>query len=155
MKIRVARIQDAESIAIQNRVLAEESEQLTLEPETVRAGVQALLSDETKGFYLVAEENGKIIGQLMITREWSDWRNKPIWWVQSVYVKKEWRRKGVFTKLLIYVQHKADEQGVAFLRLYAHKSNQTALQVYEKIGWKQDPYVLYHLPGKNRVLKRL
>ena len=141
-------MKDAESIARQNIALAEESEQVVLEPRTVHTGVHALLSDEKKGFYIVAEENGTIIGQVMITYEWSDWRNKPIWWVQSVYVKKEWRKKGVFTELLTYVRQQAFEQGVAFLRLYAHQNNQTALQVYVKTGWKQDPYVIYHLPVK-------
>ncbi len=151
MNIRVATIEDAETITEQNIALAKESEKVILTPETVRLGVQALLSDEKKGFYLVAEENGRIIGQLMITREWSDWRNKQIWWVQSVYIKKDWRKKGVFTKLLTYVQQKSHEEGVAFLRLYAHKNNQSALQVYEKIGWKQDPYVIYHLSIKKET----
>jgi GNAT superfamily N-acetyltransferase len=146
MKIRIAKIRDAVSIAAQNIALAKESENIVLIPETALAGVKALLSDTRKGFYLVAEENDTIVGQLMITVEWSDWRNKPIWWVQSVYVQKAWRNKGVFTQLLDYVQQKARKQEVAFLRLYAHKNNRSALQVYEKIGWKQDPYVVYHLP---------
>ena len=145
MKIRTAKIGDAEAIAAQNISLAKESENIVLKPETVLEGVKALLSDKKKGFYLVAEENDTIVGQLMITVEWSDWRNKPIWWVQSVYVQKEWRKKGVFTQLLDYIRQKARKQGVAFLRLYAHKNNRPALQVYEKIGWKQEPYVVHHL----------
>lgn len=145
MKIRVAKIGDAETIARQNIFLAKESEHIRLNPKTVLSGVKALLSDKKKGFYLVAEENNSIIGQLMITFEWSDWRNKPIWWVQSVYVQKEWRKKGVFTKLLHYIQQKARRHGVMFLRLYMHKHNKSALKVYEKTGWKQDPYIVYHL----------
>jgi GNAT superfamily N-acetyltransferase len=146
MMIRTARLGDAEAITTQNISLAKESENIILNPETVLAGVKELLSDKIKGFYLVAEENDTIVGQLMITVEWSDWRNKPIWWVQSVYVEKQWRKKGVFTQLLDYVRQKARIKGVAFLRLYAHKNNRSALQVYEKIGWKQEPYVVYHLP---------
>jgi GNAT superfamily N-acetyltransferase len=145
MKIRDAKIGDAEVIATQNIFLAKESEHIRLNPKTVLSGVNALLSDKKKGFYLVAEENDSIIGQLMITFEWSDWRNKPIWWVQSVYVQKEWRKKGVFTQLLDYIQQKARRHGVMFLRLYMHKQNKSALKVYEKTGWKQDPYIVYHL----------
>ena len=145
MKIRAAKIGDAEAIATQNIFLAKESEHILLNPKTVLTGVTALLSDKKKGFYLVAENNDLIIGQLMITFEWSDWRNKPIWWVQSVYVQKEWRKKGIFTKLLDYVRLKARKQGVAFLRLYAHKNNRSALLVYEKVGWRREPYVFHHL----------
>jgi len=146
MKIRTAKIGDAEAITTQNISLAKESENIPLNPDMVFVGVKALLSDKNKGFYLVAEENDTIIGQLMITYEWSDWRNKSIWWVQSVYVQKEWRKKGVFTKLLDYIQQKARRQGVAFLRLYMHKQNRSAQKVYEKIGWKQEPYAVYRLP---------
>jgi GNAT superfamily N-acetyltransferase len=135
---------DAEVIAAQNRALAKETENVILKPETIRAGVNALLSDKSKGFYLVAEENGSIVGQLMITVEWSDWRNKPVWWVQSVYVQKEWRKKSVFTKLLNHASLLAHKQDVAFLRLYAHKTNRSAHQVYEKTGWEEEPYLLYH-----------
>jgi GNAT superfamily N-acetyltransferase len=138
---------DAQAIAAQNILLAKESEQLTLTPETILAGVKAVLSNDTKGFYVVAEQNSNIVGQVMITFEWSDWRNTSIWWVQSVYVQKEWRKKGVFTKLLLYVQKKAAQEHVAFLRLYAHKNNISALRTYEKTGWKPEPYVLYHLPA--------
>jgi len=145
MKIRTAKIEDAEAITAQNISLAKESENIILKPETALAGVKALLSDKKKGFYLVAEENDTIVGQLMITVEWSDWRNKPIWWVQSVYVQKEWRKKGVFTQLLDYIRQKARKQGVAFLRLYAHKNNRSALLVYEKVGWRREPYVFHHL----------
>lgn len=132
MKIQLARKRDAEAITAQNITLAKESENILLNHETTLAGVKALLSDKKKGFYLVAEENKTIIGQVMITVEWSDWRNRPIWWVQSVYVQKEWRNKGVFTKLLDHVRQIAHQQGIAFLRLYVHQNNKSALQVYKK-----------------------
>jgi GNAT superfamily N-acetyltransferase len=146
MKIRIAQKRDAEAITAQNIALAEESENIPLKQDTALAGVKALLSDEKKGFYLVAEEHKTIVGQLMITVEWSDWRNKPIWWVQSVFVQKPWRKKGVFTKLLDEVKEMARQQGVAFLRLYAHQHNTSAREVYEITGWHQDPYVVYHFP---------
>jgi GNAT superfamily N-acetyltransferase len=144
MKIRIATKKDAEMITTLNIALANESENIILNPETVLGGVKALLSDKNKGFYLVAEENNTIVGQVMITVEWSDWRNKPIWWVQSVYVQKESRKKKVFTELLDYVRQKARKKGVAFLRLYVHKDNRSALDVYKKIGWRQEPYIVYH-----------
>lgn len=146
MKIRTARKRDAEAITAQNVTLAMESEHISLTHATVLAGVNALLSDKKKGFYLIAEENKTIVGQLMITVEWSDWRNKPIWWVQSVFVQKPWRKQGVFTTLLEEVKEMARQQGVAFLRLYAHQNNTSARDVYEIIGWHQDPYVVYHFP---------
>jgi GNAT superfamily N-acetyltransferase len=145
MQIRTAKIRDAEAISEQNILLAKESENILLNPKIVLAGVKALLSDKNKGVYLVAEENDTIIGQLMITFEWSDWRNKQIWWVQSVYVQKEWRKKGVFNLLLDYAHQKARRQQVAFLRLYMHKQNSSALKVYEKTGWKQEPYTVFRL----------
>ena len=145
MLIRIAKISDAEAITAQNISLAKESENLLLNPKIVLQGVKVLLSDKNKGFYIVAEENDTIVGQLMITYEWSDWRNKLIWWVQSVYVQKDWRKKGVFTQLLNYIQQKADRQKVVFLRLYMHKQNRSALKVYEKMGWKQEPYMVYRL----------
>lgn len=145
MKIRIAKIADAEVIMAQNISLAKESENIVLKPEVVLSGVKALISDKKKGFYLVAEEDESIVGQVMITIEWSDWRNKPIWWVQSVYVRKDWRKKDVFTYMLNYIRQKASKQGVAFLRLYVHKNNRPALSVYEKTGWEQEPYLFYHI----------
>ena len=144
MRIRTAKIKDAKAIAQQNILLAKESENILLNPKIVLAGVKALLSDKKKGVYLVAEEKDTIIGQLMITCEWSDWRNKQIWWVQSVYVQKEWRKKGIFTQLLDYAQEQACKKHVAFLRLYMHNQNSSALKVYEKTGWKQEPYIVFH-----------
>jgi len=144
MKIRRAQKGDAKIISELNIALAKESEGILLDQETIFKGVSALLSDEKKGIYFLAEENKMIIGQLMITVEWSDWRNKPIWWVQSVYVQKTWRRKGVFTRLLDEVIKMARQERVALLRLYAHQNNTSALQVYEKSGWHLDHYVIYH-----------
>lgn len=146
IKIRTATQKDAAVIVSQNLSLAQESENKILDKELVCNGVLAVLKDENKGFYIVAEENNQIIGQLMITVEWSDWRNKPIWWVQSVYVQKQWRNKTVFTQLLAFVRTQALEQNVAFLRLYVHHDNQTALQVYEKTGWNKEPFLFYQSP---------
>ena len=146
MNIRIANIHDAKVITNQNIALAKESENIILKPEIVLAGVKSLLSDTNKGLYLVAEKENTIIGQLMIMVEWSDWRNKPIWWIQSVYVQKKWRKKGVFTQLLTCVQQLAREQKVAFLRLYVHQNNKSALQVYKRTRWYKETYAVYHYP---------
>jgi GNAT superfamily N-acetyltransferase len=146
MIIRLAQREDAAAITAQNIALAKESENILLSREVTLAGVNAVLSDTTKGFYLVAEEYNSIVGQLMVTVEWSDWRNKPLWWVQSVFVQEEWRDKHVFRSLLDEVRLRAQQQGVAFLRLYVHQDNESARQVYKKTGWQQDPYMMYRLP---------
>ena len=123
MKIRYANCNDAEKITSNNVFLARESEKLTIEYKTVFAGVKALLSDQTKGFYLVAEEDNNIIGQMMITFEWSDWYNKNVWWLQSVYVDESWRRKGVFRQLFEAIKKTARKNNVDVLRLYVYNSN--------------------------------
>jgi hypothetical protein len=93
MIIRKANINDAENIANHNIKLAKESEGLDISKEEALNGVKGILNDSKKGFYLVAEHDDKIVGELMITYEWSDWRGKNIWWIQSAYVKKPWRKK--------------------------------------------------------------
>jgi len=146
MKIRNARIQDVDIITSQNIALAKESENVSLCPEIVSAGVTAIIADQTKGFYLLAEEQGDVIGQLLVTYEWSDWRNIPIWWVQSIYVQKAWRGKKVLTRLLESLSKQAHHHGVQNLRLYVHQNNTSAALAYEKLGWKPASYNLYHLP---------
>jgi GNAT superfamily N-acetyltransferase len=145
MNIRLAKLDDAETIAQQNILLAKESEHTILDPKLALVGVKNLLLDKNKGFYLVAEQDGKIIGQIMITFEWSDWKNTMMWWIQSVYVQKNWRKKGVFSKLLKYIENMAREQKIIILRLYVHAKNTKAMQVYEKIGMKKQPYSIYQL----------
>jgi len=95
MQIRKASLDDAEKIAKNNVMLALESENMEIEYETTLEGIKTLIKNDEKGFYIVAEDGGSIIGQLMVTYEWSDWRGEDIWWLQSIYVNKEWRRKGV------------------------------------------------------------
>ena len=107
IKIRQAAFSDAPVIADFNLRLAEESEGLRLDEATVQAGVAALLKDPTKGIYHVAEMEGAVVGQVMITYEWSDWRNGNIWWIQSVYVKPDFRRAGVFRALFNHLRNLA------------------------------------------------
>jgi GNAT superfamily N-acetyltransferase len=146
ISIRRAMIPDAEILAQNNLCLAQESEHITLDYETTLAGIRTLIQDKTKGFFLVAEKQGIIIGQMMITSEWSDWRNTSIWWLQSVYVHPEWRKQGVFTLMLKHVTQEARAHDVDVLRLYTHTDNDTAQQVYRQSGMKQQPYTIYEIP---------
>ncbi|MBN1280475.1 MAG: GNAT family N-acetyltransferase [Candidatus Thermoplasmatota archaeon] len=143
MIIRRAHHHDVKAIQTHNILLAEETEGVILHPDVTLRGVQAVLADETKGFYLIAEDNKTIVGQMLVTREWSDWRNTWIWWIGSIYVQKPWRNRGVFSRLVQSAEQEAKRQNVAFLRLYAHEQNRPALQVYTKQGWVQEPYVMY------------
>jgi ribosomal protein S18 acetylase RimI-like enzyme len=145
MLIRRAIIKDAEKIARNNVLLAKESENTKIDYEKTLEGVKSLIDDETKGFYLVAEENGEIIGQVMITYEWSDWRARQIWWLQSIYVGKNWRRKGIMKAMINEIHQMAANKGVVVLRLYVHEKNVAAIKAYENIGMKKAPYVIYEM----------
>ena len=121
--------------------LAEESEGLLLNRETVTAGVQRLLADRNRGRYLVACSGNEIVGQIMHTREWSDWRNGDLWWIQSVYVAPQWRRQGVFRALYEELAREAaTDPGVVGLRLYVEHHNDSAKQVYFKLGLRDAGY---------------
>jgi GNAT superfamily N-acetyltransferase len=143
MKVRNAKIADTEILTRNNLLLASESEDMKLDPETVLKGVKSLLSDKQKGFYIVAEEKGIVVGQLMITFEWSDWRNCMIWWLQSVYVEPNSRKKGIFKALLKEVKKRARAAKVRDLRLYVHTSNKKAMAAYKGTGFSQKPYLVY------------
>jgi GNAT superfamily N-acetyltransferase len=137
-------LQDAPIIARFNLRLAAETEGLHLDPERVAAGVSALLGDPAKGVYYVAEAASQVVGQLMITFEWSDWRNGNIWWLQSVFVDPVFRRRGVFRLLFKHVQHLAQAQeGVRALRLYMHSENDRARRTYERLGMQRTAYEVF------------
>ena len=139
--IRVATIDDLETIADFNVRLAEETEDTSLDPETVLQGVRTLLSDETRGSYYVACAGG-IIGQMMHTREWSDWRNGDIWWIQSVYVQPDYRRQGVCRSLYGHLKTLAEsDPDVVGLRLYVEQENQAARATYAGLGMRQVRYL--------------
>ena len=146
LKIRRANLADAPVIADFNIRLAEESERLRLDRACVAAGVAALLSDPAKGIYYVAECDGSVVGQLMITYEWSDWRNGNLWWIQSVYVKEESRAQGVFKALFKHLENLARTSvDVAGLRLYMHSDNERARKTYERLGMKNSNYEVFEL----------
>lgn len=141
--VRPAVPQDWPSIVEFNCRLALESEGIRLEPARVATGVQALLADPGKGRYFVACLGERLVGQMMHTYEWSDWRNGHIWWLQSVYVLPEFRRQGVFRRLFQHVRHEAAaEPGVVGLRLYVEQDNHLARQTYCAVGLRPAGYAV-------------
>src|SRR5688572_26412446 len=139
LAVRLATPADAGVIADFNLRLARESEGLELDPPTVAAGVAALLADEAKGLYLLAEEAGEPVGQLMLTVEWGDWRNGPIYWLQSVYVRGERRGGGVFRALWDRAVELARERGGRAIRLYVDRDHVGAQEVYRRGGPGRPP----------------
>ena len=144
MGIRTANTGDAAAIARFNAAMALESEAIELDMDVLTAGVRAALADEGKAFYLISEVDDAPVGQLMVTYEWSDWRNGWIWWIQSVYVKPEHRRTGVYSGLYRRLQELAAEQGnIRGIRLYVMRDNHRAKRTYESLGMSHSEYDLY------------
>jgi len=139
--IRPAIVEDWPVIVAFNCDLAQESEGKQLNREHVEPGVQALLIDPRKGRYLLALVGGRIVGQLMHTYEWSDWRNGDIWWLQSVYVHPDFRRHGVFRALFAHLKEEAlADPGVVGLRLYVEEQNTRAHETYRQLGLAEGGY---------------
>jgi ribosomal protein S18 acetylase RimI-like enzyme len=144
IQIKEASQQDAETLTYFNTNNALETENMTLDPETALLGVKYVLNNPEKGFYLIAEKQGKIIGSLMITTEWSDWRNGDFWWIQSVYVLPEGRKQGAYKLLYRYVKSIAAQKGnIRGIRLYVEKNNQVAQNTYLALGMKDSDYFLF------------
>jgi ribosomal protein S18 acetylase RimI-like enzyme len=146
-EVRQATEGDAETIAQFNRALARETEGRELDPAVVGAGVRQFLLRPDLGFYIVAEQGAAIAGALMITYEWSDWRNGLFWWIQSVYVRPEYRRRGVFRRLHGHIETlAAGRTGVCGLRLYVEKENHAAQATYLGLGHEATPYLMFEKP---------
>lgn len=144
LSIRRGRPEDAVVLAGFNRAMASETEGLELLPEVITAGVAAILADPGRGFYLVAESAGEIAGALMVTSEWSDWRNGFFWWIQSVYVRPEHRRRCVYRSLHEHLRQLANsDPGVCGLRLYVERENKRAQATYSRLGMQETHYLLY------------
>ncbi len=145
MKIRSAELADTRTIADFNAAMALETEGVELQRERVTAGVESLLRDEAKGFYLIADRDGDAVGQMMLTYEWSDWRNGTFWWIQSVYVRQEDRRTGIYRALYARAVDLAKERGACGLRLYVERENTGARQTYEDLGMSRTVYEMYEV----------
>lgn len=145
MLLRIANINDASKIAENNVMLAFESENISIDYSEVLAGVKTLIQNAEKGFYLAAEKDNEIVGQIMVTYEWSDWHNRQIWWLQSVYVKERWRGQGVFKKLFEKIRDLALKNDVCILRLYVHDKNIRAMASYDHVGMQKMPYSFYQM----------
>ncbi|GIU81751.1 MAG: N-acetyltransferase GCN5 [Pyrinomonadaceae bacterium] len=144
IKIRLAEENDASALVNFNQAMAMETEGKSLSTETLTKGVKAVFQDANKGFYVVAEDEGKVVGCLMITFEWSDWRNGWFWWIQSVYVMPEYRGKGVYRQLYEFVKEKAKKTGsICGFRLYVDRENKIAQQVYKKLGMEESNYIMF------------
>ena len=145
MRVRAASPDDARALADGNVAMARETEGLALDAEVTLAGVRAALVDPTLGRYFVAELDGEVVGQLMVTREWSDWRCGFYWWIQSVWVAPGHRGRGVYRALHARVVAEAREADVRSVRLYVERANARAQAVYAAVGMEKSHYELFEL----------
>ncbi|MFT5663753.1 MAG: ribosomal protein S18 acetylase RimI-like enzyme [Urechidicola sp.] len=144
MIIRQAIINDTAAIADFNIKMAKETEDMDLIPDVINAGVSSMIENPAMGFYLVAEEDNIIQASLMVTTEWSDWRNGLFWWIQSVYVQPQYRRMGLYSKLYEKVKNLAQDKGnVCGFRLYVEHENITAQKTYRSLGMEKTDYQMF------------
>lgn len=141
--IRAATPDDLDALVEGNRAMASETEDIALNLETLRTGIRAILNGDQPGAYWVLEDGGQVAAQLMITFEWSDWRNAPLWWIQSVYVWPDHRRRGHYRRLYARMRDEAQRAGAAGLRLYVEVENHRAQQTYASLGMNGDRYRMY------------
>jgi ribosomal protein S18 acetylase RimI-like enzyme len=144
MQIRLATKSDSENLIAFNQAMAMETENKRLDSDILSAGVLSIFEDDRKGFYVVAESGERIVGGLMVTYEWSDWRSGWFWWIQSVYIEPEYRGQGIYSELYSFVKNRAREiGGVCGFRLYVEKDNRHAQDVYRKLGMEETYYQMF------------
>ncbi len=145
--IRTARPEDVDTLARFNAELARETESLALDPDVVQRGVRAVIDDASLGSYYVAESSGRVVGALMTTSEWSDWRCAKYVWIQSVFVEPMFRGRGAFSALYAHVDSlvRADD-ALCGLRLYVHAENARATSTYERLGMRHYGYRVLETP---------
>lgn len=142
--ISTARNSDIPALVRGNLAMAHETEGLNLDQSVVADGVAAVFADSGRGFYLVARCDNKVVGQLMITSEWSDWRNRRYWWIQSLYIIPAYRRRGILHRMYRHALNLAEKQGdVCGIRLYVHRDNQTAQRSYARLKMAESHYLMY------------
>ena len=141
--VRKARPADVGTLVSFNAAMAKETENRSLDTDQLTNGTKAVFESPDKGFYLVAEADGRIVGTLLITSEWSDWRNGTFWWIQSVYVRPDWRRRGIYRTMHRWVDKAARSSlDVCGIRLYVHRANQPAQMTYASLGMAVTHYDL-------------
>ena len=144
MRVRPATPADLDVLVDFNAAMALETEDRRLDPDRLRAGVSTALSDPARGAYRVAERDRRVVGALLLTREWSDWRNGWFWWIQSVYVAPDARGRGVYRALheSVLAEARADRE-VCGVRLYVEQDNRAAQATYAAVGMRRARYVVY------------
>tara|TARA_B100000029_G_scaffold215934_2_gene213754 strand:- start:22232 stop:22684 length:453 start_codon:yes stop_codon:yes gene_type:complete len=146
MKVSKAQQSDIKEIIQFNINMAMETENKKLNKETVTKGVQEVFNTPSLGYYIIVKDSSGILGCLMITYEWSDWRNGLFWWIQSVYVKKEYRRKGVYKKMYKFIHERAiADKKCTGIRLYVENNNSIAQKVYNSLGMTETYYKLFEV----------
>jgi len=146
VSVRRARTTDADVLVDFNRRLALETEGKRLGPDILHRGVTQAISQRDLARYYVAERDGRVVGQTMVTYEWSDWRANLFWWIQSVYVEPKSRRRGVFRALFRHIEQEARRtDGVCGVRLYVARSNQLAMRIYHRLNMAPSRHLVYEL----------
>lgn len=144
IRTREATVTDAGDIVHFQLAMARETEELELDAEVVARGVRAVFDRPSRGRYFVAEEGGIVIASLLITYEWSDWRDGDVWWIQSVYVRPSHRRRGVYARMYEHVQAMVRaEPDIRGIRLYVDRRNAPAQDVYRRCGMNGDHYLVF------------
>jgi GNAT superfamily N-acetyltransferase len=144
VRYRAATVNDAPVIVEFQRAMARETEDIDLDHAVCSGGVQAVFDDPSRGRYFVAEIAGRVVASLLITYEWSDWRNGVVWWIQSVYVRPEARKQGVYAGLYQHVQRiAAADATVRGIRLYVDRRNASAQEVYRRVGMNGEHYLVF------------
>lgn len=144
MNIRLAHRDDTDALIEFNHAMAMETEGKGLDRDILRPGVEAVFSDHNRGFYVVAGDDDHIVGGLMVTSEWSDWRNAWFWWIQSVYIKPEARGQHLYSRMYEFVKERARDAGdVCGFRLYVETDNSHARSVYDAVGMSASHYLMY------------
>ena len=143
IKVRYAVSDDRDFIVKANSSMALETENLVLDPDILKAGVSAVFEDSSRGRYIVAEFNGELCATLMVTIEWSDWRNLEIAWIQSLYVVEQERGNGIFKQMFTYLESLVAAGEYAGIRLYVDRTNSNAIEVYKKLDMNGDHYTMF------------
>ena len=146
VRIRKAARGDVATVVDFSAQLAQETKAFALDKDLARRGVEVVLADPSKGIYWLAEVNGVVVGQILLTTEWSDWRDGFFWWIQGVFIKKEWRGRGVFHALFDFVHEQAAEhRDVCGVRLCVEARNSRAKRVCESLGMERTHYEVYEM----------